>query len=52
MAVIFEDGVYIDYLNKELNFKKDRISFPDYKTARLWAIDNLEKFDPDMVNYH
>lgn len=40
---------FIEYLNKDKNFKKDRIEFDSYVEAKNWAINNLEKFNPDMI---
>jgi hypothetical protein len=44
-----EDKVYIDFLNKEKGFKKDRKYFKSYEEARKWALKNFDKFDPDMI---
>lgn len=44
--------VYIDYLNKDKNFKVDRISFKTYDEAVQWMTKNLEKFNTDMINYY
>ena len=44
-----EEIYYIEYLNKEKGFKKDRINFKTEKEAETWAKKNLEKFDPDMI---
>jgi hypothetical protein len=43
--------VYIDFLNKEKGFKKDRIKFDSYELAVKWAKTNLEKFNHDMIKY-
>lgn len=45
------EKVYIEYLNKDKGFKKDRIEFNSYQEAVIWARENLEKFDPDMIKY-
>jgi hypothetical protein len=42
---------YIDYLNKDKNFTVDRIYFETYENAQIWALENFEKFDPDMINF-
>lgn len=42
---------YIDFLNKEKNFTRDRKEFLTYEAAQKWALKNLEKFNPDMINY-
>lgn len=47
-----EYEVYIDYLNKDKKFKKDRISFKTYDEAVNWMIKNIEKFNSDMINYY
>tara|TARA_R100001369_G_scaffold1371_1_gene4757 strand:- start:1582 stop:2106 length:525 start_codon:yes stop_codon:yes gene_type:complete len=44
-------ATYIDYLNKDKNFKQDRIEFESYDDAVKWAKENFEKFNPDMINY-
>jgi hypothetical protein len=44
-----EQTIYIDYLNKDKNFTVDRIYFETYETAQIWALENFEKFDPDMI---
>lgn len=41
---------YINYLNKDKNFKEDKIFFDTYKEAEKWAKDNFERFDPDMIH--
>jgi len=46
-----KDEVYIEYLNKDKNFQKDRKSFKSYDDAVAWARENFEKFNPDMINY-
>jgi len=40
---------YIEYLNKDKNFRADRIDFNQYDEAVAWAKENLEKFHPDMI---
>jgi hypothetical protein len=42
---------YIDYLNKDKNFTVDKIYFETYEKAKIWALENFEKFDPDMINF-
>ena len=49
--VIKKVSVYIDFLNKEKDFKKDKIYFESYEDAKKWAFENLEKFHPDFINY-
>ena len=42
---------YIDYFNKDNNFKITRKKFKDWQSAKKWALKNFEKFDPDMIGY-
>ena len=46
-----EERVYIEYLNKDKGFKRDRIEFDSYKEAVEWGKKHFEKFNPDMINY-
>lgn len=46
-----KNEVYIEYLNKDKNFQKDKKEFKTYQDAVDWARKNLEKFNPDMINY-
>lgn len=46
-----ESEVYIEYLNKKKNFKKDIKNFNSYEEAVAWARKNLGKFHPDMIKY-
>lgn len=41
---------YIDYLNKNKNFQRDRKYFETYELAAKWAKTNFERFDPDMIH--
>lgn len=41
---------YIDFLNKDKKFTPDRIYFDTYEQAKQWALQNFEKFNPDMIN--
>ncbi len=43
--------VYIDYLNKDKRFTPDRIFFETWEQAAIWAKENFERFDPDMIKY-
>jgi hypothetical protein len=43
--------VYIEYLNKDKGFKKDKRYFDDYQQAVTWAKANFENFNPDMIKY-
>ena len=40
---------YIDYLNKDKGFKRDRKYFESYEMAEKWAKENFERFDLDMI---
>lgn len=42
---------YIDFLNKDKNFQKDRITFESYEEAQKWAKQNLENFNPDFIKF-
>jgi len=48
---VIEEEVYIEYLNKDKGFRKDRKDFKNEKEAREWAQENFERFDPDMIKY-
>lgn len=43
---------YIDYLNKDNNFRETRIEFANEAEAVEWAKENLKKYDRDMIKYH
>jgi hypothetical protein len=47
-----ENEVYIEFLNKEKNFTKDKKSFKTYEDAVKWARENFDKFNPDMIRYY
>lgn len=42
---------YIDFLNKDKNFQKDRKTFESYEAAEKWAKENLENFNSDLIQY-
>lgn len=42
---------YIEFLNKDKNFKRDRKEFESYEAAKNWAFKNLEKFNQDYIKY-
>ena len=48
---VIEEEVYIEYLNKDKGFRKDRKDFKNEKEATEWAQKNFERFDPDMIKY-
>lgn len=45
------DTCYIDFLNKDKNFQKDRVTFESYEKARVWGFSNLENFNPDFIKF-
>ena len=48
------DTVYIEYLNKDRGFVRDKKVFSGdtaYEDAVRWARENLERFSPDMIKY-
>ncbi len=42
---------YIDFLNKDKKFAKDRKYFNSYEAAVKWGKKQFERWDPDMVHY-
>lgn len=50
-AVSESKRVYIDFLNKDKNFKQDRKYFKSWDDAVKWARKNFDKFSPDMIHY-
>jgi hypothetical protein len=48
---VADEQVYIDYMNKEKDFKQDRIYFNTYAEAVEWGKKNFERFNNDMINY-
>ena len=47
----FENEVYIDFMNKDNGFKTERKYFKTYEDAHVWALDNFDKFNHDMISY-
>ena len=43
--------IYINFLNKDKNFKRDRKYFDTYLDAKNWAEKNLQSFNPDYIKY-
>ena len=43
--------VYIEYLNKDANFKPMKKYFLDYEAAVTWGEEQFEKFSHDMIHY-
>lgn len=49
-----DDVVYIEFMNKEKGFRKDRIEFKGkhaYKDAVKWGENNIDNFKIDMVKF-
>ena len=46
-----DEAVFIEFLNKDKNFKKDTKHFKSYDEAVKWAKANFDKFSPDMIKY-
>lgn len=46
-----KDVLYIDYLNKDNNFREARQYFDTYEQAEQWAKSKLGNFNPDMIKY-
>ena len=46
-----KDKVYIEFLNKKKNFKKDIKNFNSYAEALNYGKNNLDNFSPDMIKY-
>jgi len=47
-----EEVHYIEFLNKDKNFQKDKIEFPGengFQDAIKWGRENLEKFNIEMI---
>ena len=46
-----DEAVFIEFLNKDKNFKKDIKHFKSSDEAVKWAKANFDKFSPDMIKY-
>ena len=46
-----KEVVYIEFLNKEKNFRLDRIEFETIEEAINWGSENLEKFRLDFIKF-
>lgn len=44
--------VFIEFLNKDKGFSKDRIDFPTYQHAISWGRKELENFNLDMIKFY
>ena len=40
---------YIEYLNKDKNYQKDKKQFDSYEQAKVWGKENLTNFNLDMI---
>lgn len=40
---------YIEYLNKDKNYQRDRKYFDTFEDAAQWGKDNFENFNLDMI---
>jgi predicted transcriptional regulator len=43
---------YIEFLNKDKNFQRDKKIFDSYELAIEWGKSNFENFNIDMINYN
>ena len=43
--------VYIEFLNKDKGFTRDRKEFENYETAVNWGKSNLDNFNLDMIQF-
>lgn len=49
---VMEDQVcYIDFLNKDNNFRPERKTFSSYEIAVEWGKKNLENYNQDMIRF-
>jgi hypothetical protein len=42
---------FIEYMNKNKNFKIDIIYFDNYENAKIWGKNNLDNFNLDLIKY-
>ena len=42
---------YIEYLNKDKDFRQDSIAFNTYQKAFDWAVINISNFQLDIIKY-
>jgi hypothetical protein len=40
---------YIEFMNKDKAFKKERVTFNTYQLAVQWGVENLDNFHFDMI---
>ena len=43
---------YVDYLNKDNNFRQTRKDFVSYEAAVEWIKENFDRFNPDFIKYY
>lgn len=46
-----KEVIFIEFLNKDKNFTKDRKNFKSYDSAVKWGRKNFENFNLDMIRY-
>lgn len=46
-----KEVIFIEFLNKDKNFTKDRKNFKSYDSAIKWGRKNFENFNLDMIYY-
>jgi hypothetical protein len=42
----------ITFLNKDKSFQRDTIYFESYEEAIQWGLNNLEKFNSEMIQFN
>jgi hypothetical protein len=40
---------YIAYMNRDAGYSTDYIWFDSWEEAAGWALENLERYDPDVI---
>ncbi len=43
------NSVYVDFYNKDNNFKLERKYFDTFDLAKKWCLETMDKFDPALV---
>jgi hypothetical protein len=46
-----EEKIYIEFLNKNKNYQRDKKDFNSYEKAVAWGRKNLDNFNVDMIKY-
>jgi hypothetical protein len=52
ITIEVKNEVFIEFLNKDKGFKKDKIDFPAYQDAIKWGRKELENFNIDMIKFY